>query len=97
MIGVLRIAESEWRSMSLKALVTRYDAVLIDEWDRTALLAVATYNLMVVVANANGCKPPAKPKDYADFHPYRPKPEKANVVRNIGVLKAVGDALARGW
>lgn len=80
--------------MTLREIVTRYDAVLIDEWDRTALLAVINYNLMVITANANGQKPPLKPKEFYDFHPYRKPSEPKRVIRDIGTLKALADAFA---
>ncbi len=95
MIGVLRIGQQDWPLLTLRELVTRYDAVLIDEWDRTALLAVINYNLMVTTANANGMKPPLRPKEFFDFHPFRNRSTVRKPISSMETLKAFGDALVR--
>lgn len=98
MLAVCRLNSGrEWRSLTLKELVIRYDATVLNEWDRTATLAALLYNVQATVINCN-TKSRIKPKTIFDFHPFREKKLVGLKVspKNISVLRMLGKALVRG-
>lgn len=73
MSGAIR---SDWRPLTMRELVVRYQSHLLDSWDRTMLLQTSLQNLYCLVYNAaNSFKErPAKalhPKSFLELHPYR--------------------------
>lgn len=95
MIGLLGLSEADWPGMTLKSLVIRYDTVMLNQWDQAATTHALLHNLTVTVANAVAGKTTQRPKQMTDFHPYRDNEANKVVVRDITVLRMIGDSMVR--
>lgn len=87
---------SEAEALTLREIVVRYDSYLLDKWDHTAAILCMIHNLTATVSNL-ASKSRCRPKTIYDFHPYRVKPDTGLRInpKNMGVLKMIGNALAR--
>lgn len=75
--------------MTFRQLVIRYDAIVVSQWDHTAMIASQVYNVGVIVMWALSKHSKAKPKTPTDFNPLRKKKPKGMKVggANITDLK----------
>lgn len=83
--------------MTLRELIISHDAVQVERWWHTSLIASQLYNLQTLVYNGLGGKKRMPPKSASDLHPFvNPKPTGIKVSKkNFSVLKALGNAMCR--
>lgn len=81
--------------MTMKELIIRHDAYLLDRWWGIAVLSSHLYNLQTIVHNALTTRHKMKPKSPAEMHPFlNPDARKRKITpRNISLLKAIGNAM----
>jgi hypothetical protein len=94
MAGVLQWSPDKWLGLTLRQLVTPYDAYLVNTWDHTATVACLLHNIQATVINM-GSKTRVKPKSLFDFHPYRKKPYAGLRIgpKNMHLLRQLGNLI----
>jgi hypothetical protein len=93
MCGAMCLSPIETAGLSLRELVIRYDAFLLDRWDHTSSIVAQLANVISTVNNLVATQK-IKPKGMMDVHPYRKRPRRGMAVGNISDLKMIGSLMA---
>ena len=95
-LGVIGWTWRDVEVLTLNEVTNAYDAKLLHDWDQTGTIAAVVYNVGVIVASFGKCR--ARPRTMQDFNPYRERTRKGMRITadDIGVLKLIGDTMARG-